>query len=116
MVMDVWDTFSAERITNMCEPKYKRYITMGLRDGELHRILSRRGYTPDGIINRTLELTKPRHFLTDVANRRRQFDKLYLMEVGGEGTYGNTTNLKLLEIKPPPPPQTWGLWPVKSAF
>ena len=42
----------------MCEKEYKRYLVMGLKNGELHHIIARRGETPDGIVNRALELTK----------------------------------------------------------
>ncbi|KKL11153.1 hypothetical protein LCGC14_2548700, partial [marine sediment metagenome] len=44
--------------------KYKRYLVMGLKNGELHHIIARRGHTPDAIVNRALELTKPSPFLT----------------------------------------------------
>jgi hypothetical protein len=36
------------------EEKYTRYVTMGLRNGKLVRIIARRGFTPDDIIRQTL--------------------------------------------------------------
>ena len=99
----------------MCEEKYKRYVTLGLRNGQLLRIIARRGHTPDDIINKTLELVAPLPFLTPAANRLRQFDKLYIMEVGDEGYFGGSMNLKLLEIKKPQP-VPWTLVPVTSIF
>ena len=74
--------------------KYKRYIIMGLHDGRLVRIIARRAHEPDDIIRRVLDRVHP-------------YDRLYILEVGDEGVYGQCTNLKLQEIvSPPPPPPT----------
>ncbi|KKL97682.1 hypothetical protein LCGC14_1832000 [marine sediment metagenome] len=115
----------------MCEKEYKRYIVMGLRNGHLHHIIARRGHTPDDIVNRALEITggspstasveeiysqapqNPRQRYTRVT---RKFDRLYVMEVGDEGTYGNSTNLKLQEIVEPPPRRAWTLVQAKGIY
>ena len=77
--------------------EYTRYLTLGLRGGELYHILARRGRSPDDIVKRTL----------DINSRNRQdacprFDKLYVLTVGEEGSFGGSTNLKIQEIVPPP--------------
>lgn len=100
----------------MCEKKYKRYVTMGLRNGQLHHIIARRGETPDDIIRKTLDLVAPNPFLINADRREKWFDRLYIMEVGDEGTYGNSTNLKLLEITEPISVPKWSLVPVKGIF
>ena len=100
----------------MCEKEYKRYLVMGLRNGHLHYIIARRGETPDDIIRRTLDLVKGPPFLTHEDWRKRQFDRLYIMEVGDEGTYGNSTNLKLQEIVGPPPRAAWALVQAKGIY
>ena len=85
--------------------KYKRYVTMGLRDGKLIRIIARRGHTPDDIIRQTLE------------NRREEtFARLYLMTVGDEGVYGQRTNLRLQEIVSPAPEPSYALVDVEAIF
>ncbi len=95
---------------------YKRYAILGLRDGKLVRILARRGHTPDDIIRQVLDKTEPRVFLSDVANLRRGFKRLYLMTVGDEGVYGQCTNLKLQEIVSPPPTSQYVLENVEAIF
>ena len=100
----------------MCEKKYKRYVTLGLRNGQLLRIVARRGQTPDDIIDKTLDLVEPPPFLTPADRRARQFDKLYIMEIGDEGSFGGSVNLKLLEIRKPLPLVRWVLTPVSSIF
>jgi len=116
----------------MCEKKYKRYLVMGLKNGELHHIIARRGNTPDDIVNRALEIVsgipireleahmrENPHFIPwrgDLDLRKRAFDRLYLVEVGDEGTYGNSTNLKLQEIVPPPPKTDWSLVRTKGLY
>ncbi|KKM15073.1 hypothetical protein LCGC14_1699750 [marine sediment metagenome] len=98
----------------MCDKKYKRYVVMGLRGGHLHHIIARRGNTPDDIINRALEIVKGPPFLTEADMSKIRFDRLYIMEVGDEGTYGSSTNLKLREIVAPAP--KWSLVPVKGLY
>ncbi len=100
----------------MCEKKYKRYVTMGLRDGKLHHIIARRGETPDDIISKTLDLVEGPPFLTYEARKARKFDRLYLMEVGDEGTFGSRMNLHLLEITKPLPVPKWRLMLVKGIY
>ncbi len=94
----------------MCTPykdsPWTRYITMGVdASGHLHQILARRGHEPDDIVEKTLEI--------NARNRRpgfEKFERLYVLEVGQEGQYGGSTNLKLREIvSPPPPPPDWVL-------
>lgn len=92
---------------------WTRYITMGIRDGELHHIIARRGHTPDDIVNRTLEIALGPPFLTEADRRRIGFDKLYVLTVGPEGNFGGSTNLKLQEIVKPPP-RDWTLVHVRG--
>lgn len=96
--------------------KYTRYVTMGLRDGKLVRIIARRGYTPDDIIRQTLEAASPKPFLNPLANQQRRFDRLYLMTVGPDGNYGQSTHLKLQEIVSPPPTPAFALVDVEAIF
>lgn len=84
--------------------QYKRYVTMGLSNGELCRIIARRGEAPDDIVRQTLELIESPY--------SRKFDALYVMEIGDAGQYGGSTNLKLLKIGPPPSIPVWSLVPV----
>ena len=102
----------------MCDEnrKYRRYVTLGLRKGQLLNIIARRGFTPDDIIDRTLKLVEPAPFLASADRSARKFEKLYIMEIGDEGSFGGSMNLKLLEIKQPPPWVPWTLIPVKSIF
>lgn len=87
----------------MCTPHkdspWTRYLTLGVdAEGNLHHILARRGHEPDDIVRQTLDI--------NTKNRRsgfEKFEKLYVLEVGPEGTYGNSTHLKLQEIVNPPP-------------
>ena len=99
------------------EKQYKRYMTLGLRNGELVRIMARRGHNPDDIIRQTLLNVTPHPFLSDTG-RNRRFGKLYLMTVGDEGTYGQSTNLKLERIvrSPPVPIPEYRLEPVDAVF
>ena len=87
--------------------KYKRYLVMGLKNGELHHIIARRGHTPDDIINRALGFFE---------GSPHAFERLYIVEVGDEGTFGSSTNLKLQEIVPPPPTVPWLLKHVKGLY
>lgn len=87
--------------------QYKRYVTMGLRNGELYRIIARRGVSPNDIVNKTLELQEMPY--------ARQSDALYLMEIGDAGDYGGSMNLKLLKIKPPPS-RGWRLVPIPGLY
>lgn len=49
----------------MCEEKqYKRYLVMGLRNGELHHIIARRGNDPNDIVNRVMEIVRGPAFIT----------------------------------------------------
>ena len=96
--------------------KYKRYLVMGLRDGHLHHIIARRGHTPDDVIRRTLEAVRGSVFLTDADNAKQTFDRLYIVEVGDEGTSGDSTNLKLQEIVPPPAQAAWVLRRAKGLY
>ena len=100
----------------MCEKEYKRYLVMGLRNGHLHHIIARRGNTPDDIVNKALEIVRGPAFLTEADRRKLEFDRLYVMEVGDEGTYGSHTNLKLQEIVEPPPRAAWSLVQVKGLY
>lgn len=100
----------------MCEKQYKRYVTMGLRDGKLHHIIARRGITPDDIIEKTLTLIQGPPYLTRTDLEKRRFDRLYIMEVGDEGTFGNRMNLRLLEITKPLPVPKWRLMPVRGLY
>ena len=80
--------------------KMKRYLTFYIEhNGNMRTILSRRGYTPDDIVRQTLEKT---------ADYRRKEHGRYLLEIGDEGTYGQSMNCKLFKIllKPPVHPYT----------
>ena len=91
----------------MCEKQYKRYLVMGLKNGELHHIIARRGHTPDDIINRALGFFE---------GSPHAFERLYVLEVGDEGTFGSSTNLKLQEIVEPPPRAAWALVRAKGLY
>lgn len=94
---------------------WTRYITMGIRDGELHHILARRGHTPNDIVNRTLAIARPHTFLTRSDRRAKEFDKLYVLTVGPSGNFGGSTNLKLQEIVEPPS-HNWTLRNVRGLY
>ena len=100
----------------MCEKQYKRYIVMGLRDGEIHHIIARRGHTPDALVEQVLNTIRGPSFLTETDRHKSKFDRLYILEVGDEGTYGGSTNLKLQEIKEPAPVPKWTLVLVKGLY
>ena len=96
--------------------KLKRYVIMGLHNGKLVRIIARRGHDPDDIIRQALGKAEPWPFLPESAKREKRFDRLYILEVGDEGVYGQCTNLKLQEIVSPAPVPSYGLVDVESIF
>lgn len=93
--------------------EYTRYLTLGVKDGEIHHILARRGHAPDDIVKRTLDINERNYQGSKVAPR---FDKLYILTVGEEGSFGTSTNLKLQEIVPPLPVPKWRLMPVRGLY
>lgn len=90
---------------------WTRYLTLGVdADGNLHHILARRGHAPADIVRQTLDI--------NTRGRRKgceKFVRLYVLEVGPEGTYGNSTHLKLQEIVKPPPCD-YRLMPVRGLY
>ena len=100
----------------MCEKQYKRYLVMGLKNGELHHIIARRGETPEDIVDRAIAISAGPPFLTKADQCAREFDRMYLLEVGDEGTFGSSTNLKLQEIVPPPVSTAWTLVRTKGLY